>query len=169
MSDRYEMDLSLVYITAQGQNYTHIVRLLPAYTTIAAAMEMQTTQHLSIFYPAESDLLSDPSPLIDQAHMLQTIYAAIYEDLIQGSKLAQQARIRAVAAPGAGAWLHAPPPPRQLETWCFLILHFLVLSVCDWECRFLVRARDIIIVVRRWILWDIMYWLYATGQQVWDL
>ena len=29
-----------------------------------------------------------------------------------------------------------PPPPGQFETWYFLMLHFQMLSVCDWECRF---------------------------------
>ena len=136
----------LAYVTARRQSYAHIARLLPAYAVIAAAMEMQATQYLSIFYLVESDLLSDLSRLIDQAHMLQNMYAAVHEDLIHGSTFAQQARIRAVAAPGRE--LGSMPPPRPLEIWYSLMLHFRILSVCDWECRSLVRARDMIIVVR---------------------
>ena len=94
LSNRCEMGLrvfhvaDLAYVTARRQTYAHIVRLLPAYAATTAAMEMQAIQHLSIFYLAESDLLSDSSRLIDQAHMLQTMYGAVHEDVIQGSTLA---------------------------------------------------------------------------------
>ena len=47
--------------------------------------------------------------------MLQNLHEAIFQDLLQSSTVAQQARLRAVAAPGAGAWLQvAPSPTRDL-------------------------------------------------------
>ena len=101
----------LAYVPARRQNYAYIARLLPAY--VANCRSDGDASH-SIFINLlsyESDLLSDSNRLIDQAHILQNIYATVHEDLIQGSMFAHQAHICAVAAPGTGAWLHAHPSP----------------------------------------------------------
>ena len=41
------------------------------------------------------------------------MYETVHQDLLQGSCVAHQARLRAVAAPGAGAWLYATPSPTR--------------------------------------------------------
>ena len=121
LSSRYELGMrvfhvaDLVYVSARRQSYEHISRLVSGYEALAGIFEHDAVQHLSFFYPTHGASLSKPSAPLDQASMLQNLHEAIFQDLLQSSTVAQQARLRAVAAPGAGAWLQvAPSPTRDL-------------------------------------------------------
>ena len=92
----------------------HVNRLVPGYTpSIARDFEAAARQHLRGFFPTDQEDFYNPSQPIDQPAKLQQLYETVHQDLLQGSCVAHQARLRAVAAPGAGAWLYATPSPTR--------------------------------------------------------
>ena len=120
LSSRYEVGIrifhvaDLAYLTARHRSHAHVNRLVPGYThSIARDFEAAARQHLSGFFPTDQENFYNPSQSIDQPAKLQQLYETVHQDLLQGSCVAHQARLRAVATPGAGAWLYATPSPTR--------------------------------------------------------
>ena len=120
LSSRYEVGIrifhvaDLAYLTARHRSHAHVNRLVPGYTpSVARDFEAAARQHLSGFFPTDQEDFYNPSQPIDQPAKLQQLYETVHQDLLQGSCVAHQARLRSVAAPGAGAWLYTTPSPTR--------------------------------------------------------
>ena len=151
LSSRYEVGMrifhvaDLAYLTARHRSHAHVNRLVPGYTpSIARDFELQPDNTLVFFLSDQEDVstllsLSINLPSCNSCTRLST--KIFSKGVVWPTKRGFELSPLPEQGHGFMPLLHPP------VIWYSLILHFRILSVCDWEYLFSGKVWDIFITI----------------------